>query len=158
MGATSLFEMDVLNFKATYLYLGIYSLFWGMSVLTPTRITKNVCPLLLAWPFFWEKKWEDKSFLWATDTPALDFWWCLPWVSKLWWIPCRLCHLSDPQIHRHLLTEWRSNFWRTWVLLWSHWHPCFALLVTSVLDSSLVRHLLTFSSWQLTPLPTYFSK
>ena len=26
----------------------------------------------------------------ATDTPVLDFWWHLPWVSKLGWIPC-LC-------------------------------------------------------------------
>ena len=23
----------------------------------------------------------------ATDTPVLDFWWCLPWVSKPEWIP-----------------------------------------------------------------------
>ena len=24
----------------------------------------------------------------ATDTPVLDFWWCLSWVSKSGWIPC----------------------------------------------------------------------
>ena len=26
-------------------------------------------------------------FCGATDTPVLDFWWCLPWVSKPGWIP-----------------------------------------------------------------------
>ena len=28
-----------------------------------------------------------ESFCGATDTPVLDFWWCLPWVSKPGWIP-----------------------------------------------------------------------
>ena len=37
---------------------------------------------------------EDMSpFCGATDTPVLDFWWCLPWVSKPGWIP-RLRALS----------------------------------------------------------------
>ena len=36
---------------------------------------------------------EDTSpFCGATDTPVLDFWWRLPWVSKLGWIP----HLHAP--------------------------------------------------------------
>ena len=34
-----------------------------------------------------------KSFLWANDTPVLDFWWRLPWVSKAVWIP-HLCAFS----------------------------------------------------------------
>ena len=34
-----------------------------------------------------------KSFLWGHWYPVLDFWWCLPWVSKPGWIP-RLHALS----------------------------------------------------------------
>ena len=41
-----------------------------------------------------------------TDTPVLDFWWCLPWVSliPLFWISGDIC----------------PGF---------HWYPCFGLLV-----------------------------
>ena len=43
---------------------------------------------------FFKKILEDISpFRGATDTPVLDFWWHLPWVSKLGWIP-HLCALS----------------------------------------------------------------
>ena len=39
--------------------------------------------------FFLKKFLEDMSpFCGATDTPVLDFWWRLPWVSKPGWIPC----------------------------------------------------------------------
>ena len=41
-----------------------------------------------------------------TDTPVLDFWWCLPWVSKPGWILCVLLHLCDPQIHLWCDTCW----------------------------------------------------
>ena len=38
-----------------------------------------------------------------TDTPVLDFWWHLPWVSKPGWIPSLACFLTCaqqiPQIH-----------------------------------------------------------
>ena len=35
---------------------------------------------------FFTKKLEDMSnFCGATDTPVLDFWWCLFWVSKPAW-------------------------------------------------------------------------
>ena len=55
---------------------------------------------------------EDIShFCEATDNPVLDFWWCLPWVSKPGWTPsCMLSHLCDPQIHlmQFQLTVWRS--------------------------------------------------
>ena len=47
------------------------------------------------------------SFRGATDTPLLDFWWHLSWVSKPGWIPfCVHSHLCDPQIPLvwHLLT------------------------------------------------------
>ena len=70
-------------------------------------------------------------------------------------------------IIEHLRLFFKKN-WRTWVLLWGHWYPCFRLLVMFPLgskpdgqpylylaevymlhvpwDSPLVRHLLT--SWQ----------
>ena len=41
------------------------------------------------------KKMEDISpFCGAIDTPILDFWWHLPWVSKSKWIP--FLHASSP--------------------------------------------------------------
>ena len=50
---------------------------------------------------------EDISpFRGATDTPVLDFWWCLPWVSKPGWIPSMLFHLCDPLIHLWCDTCW----------------------------------------------------
>ena len=43
---------------------------------------------LNAFFFFLNKFLEDMSpFCGATDTPVLDFWWRLPWVSKPGWIP-----------------------------------------------------------------------
>ena len=36
---------------------------------------------------FFLKIGGHKSFCGATDTPDLDFWWGLNWVSKLGWIP-----------------------------------------------------------------------
>ena len=42
----------------------------------------------------------------ATDTSVLDFWWCLPWVSKPRWILCMLSCLCDPQIHLWCNTCW----------------------------------------------------
>ena len=58
---------------------------------------------------------EDISpFRGATDTPVLDFWWRLPWVSKPGWIPCMLSRLSDPQIHLWCDTCWTS--WPAWQL------------------------------------------
>ena len=38
---------------------------------------------------------EDTSaFYGVTDTPVLDFWWRLPWVSKPVWIPFFACFLA----------------------------------------------------------------
>ena len=48
---------------------------------------------------FLKKNLEDiSSFRRATDTPVLEFWWRLPWISKPGWIPF-VCFLCDPQIH-----------------------------------------------------------
>ena len=50
----------------------------------------------------------------TTDTPFLDFWWHLPWVSTLGLIPClyvlHLCAMdsSDSPLVRHLLNSWRT--------------------------------------------------
>ena len=41
-----------------------------------------------------------ESFWGATDTPVLDFWQHLPWVSKPGWIPC--LHASSPACHEFL--------------------------------------------------------
>ena len=68
--------------------------------------------------------------------------------------------------------RWLFKFWRTSVLLWEHWYPCFGLLVLDFKvtvdplacmlcrlcamdssDSPLVQHLLT--SWQPGKKPTY---
>ena len=58
-------------------------------------------------PLFFKKKLDDASlFCGATDTPVLDFWWRLPWVSKPEWIPWMLSHLCDPQIHFWCNTCW----------------------------------------------------
>ena len=52
--------------------------------------------------FFLFKFLEDISpFRGATDTPGLDFWWHLPWVSKPGWIP-----------HLHALLPARNEFLR----------------------------------------------
>ena len=53
-------------------------------------------------------------FCGATDTPVLDFWWCLLWVSKLEWAAlfelCGgihvTCSLRFPLV-QHLATSWR---------------------------------------------------
>ena len=56
---------------------------------------------------------RHKCFLWAVGTPVLDFWWCLPWVSKPGGCrTCVFCHLhtvdsSDSPLVRHLLTSWQ---------------------------------------------------
>ena len=49
--------------------------------------------------FFYKIFGGNKSFCGTTDTPVVDFSWCLSWVSKPGWIPCMLSHLCDPQIH-----------------------------------------------------------
>ena len=59
------------------------------------------------------KKLEDISpFLWATDTPFLDFWWCLLWVSNPEW-EWGLIHTWQrytccmfPEIHHWCYTCW----------------------------------------------------
>ena len=56
-----------------------------------------MCNRVLGFQFllFLKKNLEDfSSFCGAADTPVLDFWWRLPWVSKPEWIP-RL-HASSP--------------------------------------------------------------
>ena len=61
------------------------------------------------WPEFLllylEKSFGDISpFSGATDTPVLDFWWRLLWVSKSGWILSLACFVTCvqwiPQIHR----------------------------------------------------------
>ena len=67
----------------------------GLMLPIPEKIKMNLQ--------IFKKKFEDISpFCGATDTPVLDFWWCLLWVSKQEWealfMPCRgiavTCSLS----------------------------------------------------------------
>ena len=52
-------------------------------------------------PFFLKKFLEDMiPFCGATDSPVLDFWWLLPWVSNLGWIP-HLC--ASLPVHNRFL-------------------------------------------------------
>ena len=48
----------------------------------------------------------------VTNSPVLDFWWQLPWVSKPQWIPGLLSLLCDSQIHLWCDTWWlhRSQY------------------------------------------------
>ena len=42
-----------------------------------------VCKYNSAYKFISEKNWRASvMFVGTTDTPVLDFWWRLPWVSK----------------------------------------------------------------------------
>ena len=57
--------------------------------------------------FFLKKFLEDMSpFCGATDTPILDLWWCLLWVSKPEWVlpysslaDTYMLHYTFPEIH-----------------------------------------------------------
>ena len=65
---------------------------------------------------------EDKSpFCRATETPVLDFWWRMPWVSRS--ITFMLCHFhvmdsSDSSLVQHLLSSWQPSLQLS---LWSDW-------------------------------------
>ena len=65
-------------------------------------------------------------FCGATDTPVLDFWWHLPWVSKPGWIPCMLSRLCDPQTHL-----WCNSCW-----LYRGQHDSWAFLIHILADVS----------------------
>ena len=62
--------------------------------------------------FVFFKLLEDTCpFCGATDTPVLDFWWRLPWVSKPRWTRLHAflpaCYSSDSPLVQHLLTSWQ---------------------------------------------------
>ena len=55
----------------------------------------------------------------ATDTPVLDFWWCLPWVSKPGWIPCLLSRLCFVLVFRKLqITRIQRKLQVSLCLMW----------------------------------------
>ena len=101
---------------------------------------------------------EDISpFCGATDTPVLDFWWCLPWSFKARVIPCVFSRLRDPQIHLCCDTYWlyRVQYTPTIKMLPMHnglfpfqlftpgnWHPSlnFATSVTFVIVGNIVNN------------------
>ena len=63
----------------------------------------------LFFKIFWR---THVPFYGTTDTPILDFWWRLPWVSKPGWtclyafLPAR--YSSDSPLVRHLPTSWQQ--------------------------------------------------
>ena len=77
---------------------------------------------------FFEKKFGGhKSFYGATDTPVLDFWWHLFWVTKSGWIPLLACFVTCmqwiPQIYLWCDTYWPlSGQHGTWAISSMHWH------------------------------------
>ena len=100
---------------------------WSLETLTAwvvqtppcsqTIITSHVLSRMIAHTFL--KKLEDISpFYGDTDVPVLDFWRCLPSVSKTGWIPCLHVLIltwmdsSDSSLVRQLLTSW----WPAWQL------------------------------------------
>ena len=77
--------------------------------------------------FFFYKFFEDIiPFCGTTDIPVLDFWWCLPWVSKPGWIPCMHSYLCDPQVHL-----WCDTYW-----LYRSQHGSWAFLIYVLADVS----------------------
>ena len=63
---------------------------------------------------------EDiRSFFEDTDTPALDFWWCLPWVQSQVGFP-RRTDFSDSPLVQHLLTLVVEPLWSTYLHIYTH--------------------------------------
>ena len=88
---------------------------WKILHPPPPKFTwqASVRKLGSAWTSFL-KFLEDMSlFCGATDTPILDFWWCLLWVSKPeWGLPylslaeAYMLHYTFPEIHLWCNTCW----------------------------------------------------
>ena len=62
------------------MFLFVFVTFWTVLSSCDTEQKNNANK----WHYvvFFLKIGGHKSFCGATDTPILDFWWCLPWVSK----------------------------------------------------------------------------
>ena len=91
----------LLNFFLNF--CGIQVLFVGPLI--PLFWTSgDICPGFHWYPCFGLLVTSALGF---TDTPVLDFWWHLPWVSKPGWInslSCLLTDSSDSPLVWHLLT------------------------------------------------------
>ena len=59
------------------------------------------------WFFFWKILEDVCPFCGTTDTPVLDLWWRLPWVSKPGWMFSHLCDpdLDSPLVQYLLIVE-----------------------------------------------------
>ena len=78
------------------------------------QIYWSSCTVLNIWfclayhEHFFKKKFGGyTSVLWATDTPILDFWWCLHWVSKTGWahLWCDTCWPLGSQYGSHAFSS-----------------------------------------------------
>ena len=79
-------------------------------IIDESEHTNCVCFCLFCFFFFFKFLEDISPFCGAADTPILDFWWCLPWVSKPGWILSLACFLTCaqqiPQIHLWCDTCW----------------------------------------------------
>ena len=86
---------------------------------------------------FFSQKLEDTSlFCGVIDTPVLAFWWCLPWVSNVGWIPC--LHAFSP--------VWSSESDSGWHLLtvqMSAWQIRFLIHILAELVSTSIGEVQT---------------
>ena len=86
--------------------------------------------LFLIWSGFFKKKiWGQSPFRGATDSPDLDFWWRLPWVSLFdlcWWKHGNKCtnwtkrHFQHPFIFIIQFPMYNLRF-ATWGIYFKYW-------------------------------------
>ena len=70
-----------------------HSVLWNQNIIIKIRLSQwtdflfcfRLTNILFFFFFFFGG--HESFFSGATDTSVLDFWWCLPWVSKPGWIP-----------------------------------------------------------------------
>ena len=65
--------------------------------------------------FFFKNFVGHMSICWATDTPVLDFWWCLLWVSKPEWV-LPYSHLAEAYV---IYVPWDSPLVRHLLLVYT---------------------------------------
>ena len=69
----------------------IHSTFLVEKAVSLSTTTQTYIPPSTSFFFFFKFLEDTSPFRGAADTPILDFWWRLRWVSKLGWIPSLAC-------------------------------------------------------------------
>ena len=96
--------------------------------------TKNLAAKTRFWTMLWRLGirtaffliWEDISpFVRVTDTPVLDFWWCLLWVLKPEWAALFTLSGGIHVVHSPRFTLWCNTCWPLGILFYipvnRHW-------------------------------------